>query len=960
MTPRRARHRAGVAANAELVTDHSFSPPPELSERYAVAGEIGRGGMATVFRATDRRHGSDVAIKVLKPELVPALGGERFTREVRVTAALQHPHILPLLDSGEANGLPYYVMPFVSGASLAQRLEREGPLPIGEAVRYVAEIAEGLTYAHGKGLIHRDLKPANILLSQGHALLADFGIARVLDTGSTDVLTDSGLALGTAAYMSPEQSAGERVDARADIYALGCVLYELLTGTPPFTGSSQRAIMARHAMDPVPSVRTVRGEVPPALEAVTAKALAKTPGDRFADASEFRTAMLAAATSTAMPAARRHVLRRTGLTAGAAVVVGVAAFFATRPSALDGLNPNRVMVYPLVLPADWPGSRTAGEDASTMIGSAMDGAGSLRWLDGWQLLAPARRDDMRSLSDSEANALARLHRCRYVLTGRLAMRSGDSAEVLLSLRDLTTDSLVSRPRAVALRREPWRAGLRAVTAMLPTLIPGGGPNVMRDWGDRDPLAVAHFLAGEAAFRRVRLGDALGQFKAAVAADSSFGAAALRGAQAAMWDHRIGDAATLVRVATTHAPSPRERTFAAGLAAYLDGRADSAVTALRAALELDPEMTVAWMQLSETYLHLLPASGRTDSLAGDALTHATALDSSATNLLYHQVELAARAGDTARADSIARRFMALASDTMLRGEVELLSACASGRLTSAQRREAALKRPQVLLVAAKMLGVAHPRCMRDLYGELLRVDTLPGPDAEGRRWFELVGLHQVLLARGATDSAIAAIDAFEARWKSGTSLYLYDAPVVPALAARARRVAATDSARFGADFRGAPYTLRLWLNGVWAAVDGRVATAQAVAAELGVRAARDGRRADSVMTESLLAHVALARADTTDATKRFSALLHRPIPYEGVSWDEAPSLGLERLTLGRLLLARRQFAEARAVLEVLDSAQPAVFPLYAPAALRLRAEAAAALGDAAQAAALRARAARAGS
>ena len=954
------------------MTDPRIFVPAALSDRYEIEGEIGRGGMATVFRARDRRHGSQVAIKVLRQELVVALGGERFTREVRVTAGLQHPHILPLLDSGEADGLPYYVMPFVDGASLAHRLDREGPLPIGDAVQFVAEVADALAYAHTQGFIHRDIKPANILLSQGHALLADFGIARVLDSGDSDVLTDSGLALGTAAYMSPEQAAGERVDARADIYALGCVLFELLTGTPPFTGSSQRAIMARHAMDPVPSVRTVRREVPQALEGVITRALAKTPGDRFTSSSEFRVALLAAAAQTgdhaltgttgitgssAMVARARRNRLRVLWAGGAATVLAIGAFLATRPAAADGLNPNRVMVYPLVLPADWSGSRTAGEDASTMIGSAMDGAGSLRWLDGWQLLSPARRDDMRSLSDSEANSLARLHHSRYVLTGRVAMRSGDSAEVLLSLRDLTTDSLVARPRAVALAREPWRAGLRAVTAMLPMLIPGSGPKVQRDWGDRDPQAVAHFLSGEAAFRRVRLGEALAQFKAAVGVDSSFGAAALRGAQAAMWNHRLGDAAALVRVAITHAPSPRERAFAAGLAAYLDGRADSAATALRTALALDPDMAVAWMQLSETYLHLLPAAGVTDELAGEALARAVALDSSATHLLYHQVELAARGGATARADSLARRFMAIASDTMLRGEVELMAACATGRSSPSSRRTDATRRPQPLLIATRVLGLSHPSCMRDGYAELLRVDTSATPEAEGRRWFALVGLHHALLAHGATDSAMAEIDRFQARWKSGTSLFLFDAPVVPAFVARARQVAADDATRFGADFRGTPYTFRLWVNGVWAAVDGKVTVAQAVAVELGKRAARDGRSVDSVMTESLLAHVALARADTADAIRRFTALLHRAVPIEAVPWDEAASLGLERLTLGRLLMARGQFAAARAVLEVLDSAQPAVFPLYAPAALRLRAEAAAALGDAAQAEALRKRAAR---
>ena len=876
-----------------------------------------------------------------------------------MTAALQHPHILPLLDAGEAEGLPYYVMPFVSGASLEQLLQREGPLPITDAVRYVAEMADGLSYAHGLGLIHRDIKPANILLSQGHALLADFGIARVLDTAGVEPLTDSGLAVGTAAYMSPEQAAGERVDARADIYAMGCVLYELLAGSPPFTASSHRALMARHAVDPVPSVRTVRTEVPRALEAVVTRALAKTPADRYATAAEFRLALLRAETA---PDAGARTGWRSGraLMAGAIALVvaaGIAAYVVTHRSPPREMAANRVMVFPLVLPADWPGSRTAGEDVSTMIGSAMDGAGALRWLDGWQLLPPARRDDMRSLSDSAANVLGRDHGARYVITGRLAMRSVDSAEVLLSLRDLRSDSVVLRPRAVSLASEPWRAGLRAVTSMLPTLIPGGGLD-LREWSDRDPQAVAYFLAGEAAFRRVQLDEALAQFKKAVDADSAFGLAALRGAQVASWAHRLPDAASLVRVAIAHAATARDRALAAGLGAYLAGRADSSISALRTALTVDPELGVAWTQLAEAYTHLLPSSGLPDSLAHDALTHAIARDPGATQLLFHEVEFAARAHQAPRTDSLARRYLASASDTILRQQVELIAACAGGRWTDAMLRDAAVSHPHALELASKSVGLAHPACMRAGYAALLASDTANTPAADGRRWFALVGLHHLLLAEGHADSALAEVDRFQARWKQGTSLLLLDAPVVPAFAARARLVASADSARFGADFRGAPYSSRLWLLGVWSAIDGRSKTATAVAADLLARAARGGGALDSLRAESVLAQATLARGDTADAILRMTALLRRAIPAQAANWDESVSLGLERLALGRLLLARHDYAGARAVLEVLDSAQPANFPLFAPQAWSLRADAAVAMGDAAEASRLRGRAPRA--
>ena len=278
------------------MTDQRDDVATALAHRYTVEDEIGHGGMATVYRARDVRQGVTVAIKVLRPELAVAVAAERFAREVRITQALEHRYILPLLDSGEDGGFKYYVMPYVPTASLAE-LVAGGPLPVAEAVRYAVQMAEALAFAHARGLIHRDIKPANVLVADDQVLLADFGLARMLDSGANEVLTDSGLALGTASYMSPEQAAGDRVDARADIYALGCVLYELLSGTPPFTGASQRDIMARQATDPVPSLRTVRREVPVALEAAIVRALAKDPADRWPDVASFGAAMRASLVS---------------------------------------------------------------------------------------------------------------------------------------------------------------------------------------------------------------------------------------------------------------------------------------------------------------------------------------------------------------------------------------------------------------------------------------------------------------------------------------------------------------------------------------------------------------------------------------------------------------------------------------------------------------------------------------
>src|ERR671933_658888 len=262
-----------------------------LAGRYAIERELGRGGMATVYLAQDLRHERPVALKVLHPELAHALGPARFQREIKLAARLQHPHILSVHDSGEAAGQLWFTMPFVEGEALRDRLTRERQLPVEDALRIAREAAEALDYAHAQGVVHRDIKPENVLLSRGHALVADFGIARALQ-GGAERLTETGLAVGTPAYMSPEQAAAEReLDARTDIYSLGCVLYEMLSGEPPFTGPTAQAVIAKRLAGEAPSVRRVRPSVPEAVDRAIGRALALVPADRYATAAEFGQAL---------------------------------------------------------------------------------------------------------------------------------------------------------------------------------------------------------------------------------------------------------------------------------------------------------------------------------------------------------------------------------------------------------------------------------------------------------------------------------------------------------------------------------------------------------------------------------------------------------------------------------------------------------------------------------------------
>jgi hypothetical protein len=259
-----------------------------LADRYDLEGEIGSGGMAVVYRATDLKHDRAVAIKVLRPEVASSVGPERFLREIEIASRLQHPNLVPLFDSGQADDLLYYVMPYVEGESLRLRLDREKQLPTDDAVKIVDDIAEGLEYAHQQGIVHRDIKPENILLTQGGAVLADFGIAQAVQQAGAEKLTKSGVAVGTPVYMAPEQAGGiGTVDFRADQYALACVLYEMLVGEPPFTGPTPQVILARHATDPVPSIRSARSTVPEGMEQAVLRALSKTPADRFPSATGF-------------------------------------------------------------------------------------------------------------------------------------------------------------------------------------------------------------------------------------------------------------------------------------------------------------------------------------------------------------------------------------------------------------------------------------------------------------------------------------------------------------------------------------------------------------------------------------------------------------------------------------------------------------------------------------------------
>ena len=372
-----------------------------LADRYRIEEEIGEGGMSVVYRAYDLRHDRPVAVKVLRPEVAATLGEERFQREIEIAAKLHHPNILQVYDSGATDDSLWFIMPLVEGETLADLMKREGPLSAEDATHIVTDVADALQYAHHRDIVHRDIKPSNILISSGHALVADFGIARAMSQAADETLTATGLTVGTPVYMSPEQAGGEAVDRRADVYSLGCVLYEMLAGEPPFQGDSARAILTKQMVGTIPSIEVMRSGLPAHFEPTIRRALAKDPADRFDSAADFASA-LSGHILPFGPAWKRRQRRRALVVAGAIAAVFTAGWFALRAPPAIALDANRILVFPvsdLDLPAADAGT---GLDAAVLVITALEHAAPLKWDDGW-----------RNREETHHRSTGRIHRsCR--------------------------------------------------------------------------------------------------------------------------------------------------------------------------------------------------------------------------------------------------------------------------------------------------------------------------------------------------------------------------------------------------------------------------------------------------------------------------------------------------------------------------------------------------------------------
>jgi serine/threonine protein kinase len=571
-------------------------------DRYAIDRTLGVGGMATVFLATDlEQAGRPVAIKVLQPELAAALGAERFLREIRLTARLQHPNILPLFHSGSADSLLYYVMPWVEGESLRERLAREKQLAVEEAVRITTEIADALGYAHAQGIIHRDVKPGNILLSRGRAMLADFGVARALAEAGAEALTATGVAVGTPTYMSPEQAIGGGVlDGRSDIYSLGCVLYEMLAGDPPFTASTAQAIVARKAAEPAPSLRIVRDSVPPALDRAVLKALARVPADRYPTAQSFAQALSASdQTSRIRPKWLRP--RAFGVATLSLTIAAVLAFVVRidPPDPARSADPRRVLVTPFE-------NRTGDSSLSYVGDIAADWL--IRELQGTELVQVV---DQRALAlDASASASELVRKAGAgTLISMTYYRISDSLRFQARVSESATGARLytSQPVTAHLGSPMEPLGVLAhdlVSAVITVVAPGVE---WRAAGDRPPRLAAYreFMAGMTLLPRLDFGGAINHWFRAAQLDTTFATPLLSAASFMLVAGQNARADSLVSSIESRRDRLRssERQRLGNLRARLRGDIPDALVALRPLAAAAPLSEVAWeLALHELWLN----------------------------------------------------------------------------------------------------------------------------------------------------------------------------------------------------------------------------------------------------------------------------------------------------------------------------------------------------------------------
>jgi TolB-like protein len=593
-----------------------------LRDRYRIDAPLGEGGMATVYRALDLRHDRPVALKVLRPELAGALGPDRFLREIRVTARLDHPGILPIFDSGETGGLLWYAMPLVVGESLRSWLPDGRKLPVPEAVRITREVAEALAYAHGSGVVHRDIKPENILLrgiaspertstAGWHPVIADFGIAHLEATAGAR-LTSTGFTLGTPAYMSPEQAAGNRdVDARTDVYALGCVLYEMLCGEPPFTGANPQAILARQLTEAPRPPHMTRPALSAGLEQTILRALAREPADRFQSAELLTEALQEHAAASSPARARRP---RSALVAAAIAVAGLGGLYlwnrgSAEPPA-SAVDRRVVAILPFVPSSGDTALSRLGRDLVFTLSATLDGVADLRTADPHSILALSAPESGLRMADSAA-ALARHLGAGRLIEGSL-VRLGENVRADVTVHDASSGERLARASAEAPADSIARFTDSLALRLLPQLLPTAsitGSSFEDAFRTHSVAAIREFLAGERFLAQSLFDEASAAYARAFEADPAFWLALSRRIFSADWVHDP-TAGELVDTLIAHAAAlpPRERLEIEARAALRDTTFEAAMAAHEAVIRRYPTSWFGWVSYADQLTHFGPLAG----------------------------------------------------------------------------------------------------------------------------------------------------------------------------------------------------------------------------------------------------------------------------------------------------------------------------------------------------------------
>ncbi len=651
-----------------------------LADRYDIERQIGEGGMATVFRAIDRKHGRAVAIKVLRPELAAAMGTERFVREIELSAKLQHPHIVPLYDSGVSDGVVYYVMPFVEGESLRERLDRDQRIRYDLAVSWAREVASALSYAHAQGIVHRDIKPENILLSGGHAVVADFGIARAVDAAKDrgSNLTGIGFVVGTPAYMSPEQATASEVDARSDQYSLACVFYEMVTGRQPFAGATSQVVLTQSLTGPRPKLTAVVRETPAGVDLVVARALDGDPAKRFESVAAFATSLMAAGEGS--PSATRRTRRLAGVSIGLAValVATIGLWLSSRDQA-GPIRQEAASIAVLPFSASGAGVAELGEGMVDLLTTNLNTVGGLRAVEPRLVLARWRKAGGEGGDVASAVRLARDLKATSVVLGSLvgtgtrvritaALHGPDGSELASAQVDGAQDSVLGLVDQLSaeLVRGIWQS-----REPVPSLRVSGITTSSLE-------AMRAYLTGERWYRRAEWDSAQAAYTHAVELDSTFSLANYRLAASIGWRGGYGGPAT--RAASEAAVRfasrlpPRERALVLGNDLFSRGRPEAA-DSMRSYLSRFPDDADAWFVLGESLFHSKVLNGLGPDSLRAPFDRVLALDSSLTPAAIHPIELAIMYGDTggvARYTATMRRAGAEAEAVAYEAAAELAS------------------------------------------------------------------------------------------------------------------------------------------------------------------------------------------------------------------------------------------------------------------------------------------------